>query len=552
MSAVQDASAVQLKDPSGTVVATLDGGLAHDSATTPVAGAETPVTVSLTSVAKGPATLSVSISSTWLSNPARVFPVVIDPFYFTPQSSSCPDIAASKTGGSPYGSCATYVNSDNYYADPGYSDQTQLRTGSPGLSDEYVSGQLNRTRSFIQFPTDDFGSAPFDNYLVVSATMSIDTYAGSGADGLTDLYGMGEYFGSLTNWANQPGGTDPADAGSDGYGVVDQEDYAGGQGYVGFNVTSLVQRWFDGAEPNYGLELVADNEFDTSDFRQYYSANAGYSVAPMLTVTYETPPTPPPSYQGSISAGEFHSLAAKGDGSVYAWGANNDGQLGNATTNNSSVPVQVPGLSDVVAVSAGGYHSLALTSQGTVYAWGYNSNGQLGNGTTNNSDSPVQVPGLSAIVAISGGFSSSYALRADGTVFAWGANASGRLGNGTTTDSHSPVQVPGLSNVVAISAGYAHALALTSGTTIYAWGDNNDGQLGNNTTTNEATPQAIASGVDAVAAGEDVPLSVEIGSGDLSWQSYFMAVTGSVHGWVSQSILAVPTVELALARGGLQ
>jgi hypothetical protein len=152
-------------------------------------------------------------------------------------------------------------------------------------------------------------------------------------------------------------------------------------------------------------------------------------------------------------------------GTVLAWGFNFDGELGNGTSGyftESSTPVPVSGLSGVVTVAGGYDHSLALRSDGTVWAWGSNSFGQLGNGTTTNSPTPVPVSGLSGVVAVAGGMDHSLALRSDGTVWAWGSNYWGQLGNGTTTDSLTPVQVGGLSGVVDVAGKRQKSLALKS------------------------------------------------------------------------------------------
>ncbi|WP_309889956.1 PKD domain-containing protein [Archangium sp.] len=202
----------------------------------------------------------------------------------------------------------------------------------------------------------------------------------------------------------------------------------------------------------------------------------------------------------AITSGESHSASLKKDGTVWAWGANNLGQLGDGTTTQRLSPVQVSGLTGVTGLDAGEAHSLALRQDGTVWTWGYNTDGQLGDGTTTHRSSPVQVPGLSGVTALAPGRTHSLVLRQDGTVWAWGANSNGQLGDGTTLQRNSPVKVTGLSGVTAIAAGIFHTLALRQDGTVWAWGTNGNGQLGDGTTTQRNSPVQVAglSGVTAL------------------------------------------------------
>ncbi|ROL62509.1 T9SS C-terminal target domain-containing protein [Bacteroidetes/Chlorobi group bacterium ChocPot_Mid] len=173
----------------------------------------------------------------------------------------------------------------------------------------------------------------------------------------------------------------------------------------------------------------------------------------------------------TIAAGMHHSLALKNDGTVWAWGSNSDGQLGDGTNTDSHVPVKVDSLKSIIAIARGCFHSLALKNDGTVWAWGWNKYGQLGYGTsTDISYVPVQVDSLTSIIAIAAGMYHSLALKNDGTVWAWGYNNHGQLGNGTNTDSNVPVQVTSLTSIIAIAGGYGHSLALKSDGTVWAWG----------------------------------------------------------------------------------
>lgn len=154
-------------------------------------------------------------------------------------------------------------------------------------------------------------------------------------------------------------------------------------------------------------------------------------------------------YVGLYAGYEGHSLALKGDGTVWAWGDDSYGQLGDGTPETSgcycsAAPHQVVGLTGVAAITAGSYHSLALRSDGTVWAWGADGTGALGDGTvgdgafgTGSRAVPIQVVDLGGsgnvptnVVALAGGGTHSLALKGDGTVWAWGANASRQLGDG--------------------------------------------------------------------------------------------------------------------------
>jgi alpha-tubulin suppressor-like RCC1 family protein len=180
----------------------------------------------------------------------------------------------------------------------------------------------------------------------------------------------------------------------------------------------------------------------------------------------------------AVGGGYNNTFGLKTDGTVWAWGGNDFGQLGDGSNTNRNVPVQVQGpggvgfLSDVTAVSQGMYHTVALKSDGTLWAWGYNGVGQNGDGTFMERDAPVQVLGpggvgyLTDIVGISGGNGSTTALKSDGTVWAWGYGGNGQLGQGSMTNANDPVQVLGLegasylTGVMAISGSTNHTIAV--------------------------------------------------------------------------------------------
>ncbi len=204
-----------------------------------------------------------------------------------------------------------------------------------------------------------------------------------------------------------------------------------------------------------------------------------------------------------LDAGDSHVVAVKEDGTVWTWGANSFGQLGDGTVVNRSVPVQVSGVSGARKASAGTSHTVVLRADGSVLAWGSNEAGMLGDGTEEDRSVPVLVGGLSGVKEVSAGGVHTTALKNDGTVWCWGYNYDGRLGDGSTTQSAQPVQVSGLSGVTAVKAGYGHSLALKSDGTVWAWGANNEGQLGDGTTTDRLAPVQVSglSGVTSVKAG---------------------------------------------------
>jgi alpha-tubulin suppressor-like RCC1 family protein len=216
-----------------------------------------------------------------------------------------------------------------------------------------------------------------------------------------------------------------------------------------------------------------------------------------------------------VAAGAFHSMALNASG-LQTWGYNAYGQLGDGTNVDRHAPVDlVSHNSDgsfryrwtAMTIAAGAYHSLATESDGRVLTWGWNGFGQLGDGTTMTRFEPALIqlgtgPGTFALSA-SAGLAHSAALRADGTVMTWGWNGAGQLGDGTTIDRHSPVAIGGAGESLQLSAGWVHTVSVRVDGSVQSWGWNAYGQLGTGSTVDRHVPGPVfgLSGADIVAAG---------------------------------------------------
>lgn len=193
----------------------------------------------------------------------------------------------------------------------------------------------------------------------------------------------------------------------------------------------------------------------------------------------------------TVVGGGGHAVALLGDGTLRAWGRNDFGQCGDGSTTNRTRPVRVQGLKNVKQLCGGGGHSLALLGDGTVWSWGHNLRGDLGDGTTEHRSVPVRVEGLEDVKQLGWGGGHSLALLYDGTVRAWGHNLFGALGDGTTTTRLRPVVVHELTDVTHIAGGGGHSVALRSDGSFWAWGRNDRGQLGDGTIDSRQTPAPV-------------------------------------------------------------
>jgi hypothetical protein len=224
-----------------------------------------------------------------------------------------------------------------------------------------------------------------------------------------------------------------------------------------------------------------------------------------------------------IASGEFHTLALRADGSLWGWGFNQNGQLGDGTSVNKLVPTKI-GTGKWLYIAAGKAHSLGIDDKGFLWAWGRNVNGQLGDGTVLPRLAPVKI-GTDTWTAVAAGDTHSMARRSDGTLWTWGGNATGQLGNGAVAgpDVLAPAQI-GTQSWASVSAGGGHSAAIRADGTLWTWGDNAAGQLGLNSTVGSAIPvQVLLAGTannwSVVSAGVKHTLAIRTDGTLWAWGS---------------------------------
>jgi alpha-tubulin suppressor-like RCC1 family protein len=185
----------------------------------------------------------------------------------------------------------------------------------------------------------------------------------------------------------------------------------------------------------------------------------------------------------SVSAGDSHSHAIKSDGTLWAWGRNSWGELGDGFTDEKHVPTKIGAATDWATVSAGAYHGVGLKTNGSLWAWGDNGWGQRGDDTTDlkPTQGPTQIGSATGWLSARTEWAHSFAIKPDGTLWAWGYNLGSMFGNGTSLSSNpTPTQI-GSSSYLAAAPGYKHSLAIKSDGTLWGCGSNEFGQVGTGT-----------------------------------------------------------------------
>lgn len=216
----------------------------------------------------------------------------------------------------------------------------------------------------------------------------------------------------------------------------------------------------------------------------------------------------------AISAGYDHNAAIKTDGTLWTWGdAGGSGRLGDGTRIKRSSPIQtIAGGTNWSIVACGAYHTAAIKTDGTLWLWGGNGYAALGDGTTAGKSSPIQtIAGGTNWKDVSGGGYFTAATKTDGTLWTWGHNLNGQLGDGTIIFRSSPVQViTGGNNWKQVSCAGAHMGAIKNDGTLWMWGSNANGQIGDNTRTHRSSP------VQTVMGGSNWKKVINLSTGGLT------------------------------------
>jgi hypothetical protein len=252
------------------------------------------------------------------------------------------------------------------------------------------------------------------------------------------------------------------------------------------------------------LKYAFDDVFVPADaFRQGTLFTWGENfVAQLGDNTTTNRNTPVTTFAGGanwkqVSCGFRIAAAIKTDGTLWTWGENSYSALGNNALNNRSTPITTfAGGTNWKQVSCGRKHTAAIKTDGTLWVWGFNLNGQLGDNTTTSRPTPVTTfAGGTNWKQVSIGFQYTTAIKTDGTLWVWGDNANGQLGDNASIQKNTPITTfAGGTNWKQVSCGNQHTVAIKTDGTLWVWGVNSNGILGINTLGTKATPVTTFAG----------------------------------------------------------
>jgi alpha-tubulin suppressor-like RCC1 family protein len=246
-----------------------------------------------------------------------------------------------------------------------------------------------------------------------------------------------------------------------------------------------------------------------------------YTIHPLAQLTTD--------YDWVIAEGGYkYALAVRKDKSLWAWGNNTYGKLGDGSALNKNAPVRVGSDNDWNYVKAGWNHSTAIKADGTLWTWGSNSNGQLGDNSNVNKSVPTRVGTDSDWKQVTAGEFHTLAIKSDGTLWAWGANNYGQLGDGTTNNRLVPVKIGNQNNWKSITTENRHNAAIKTDGTLWTWGLNDFGELGDNTTQNSLVPKQVGNDNDwvDVSVGKYMTVAVKSDGSLWSWGANFYSTLG--------------------------
>ena len=208
----------------------------------------------------------------------------------------------------------------------------------------------------------------------------------------------------------------------------------------------------------------------------------------------------------SVVGGVYYIIALKNNGTLWAWGANG-GLFGNGTTQDSHTPTQIGTDNDWKEISTNINHTLALKTNGTLWGWGYNEFGQIGDGTTVNRLVPVQIGSENNWRQAEASQENSFAIKNDGSLWAWGKNTGGLLADGTSQMRISPIRIGTSNDWKDIQCGVGHCVARKQDNSVWTWGYNLYGQLGNGNFTDNFTPTMIIGPCSLLSTENNILLS---------------------------------------------